>query len=287
MTSTDLTGAAAGYRPGATLGIWVELIRQLKRRRTKATFVFLAVLPLILILAFSVGSEDFEEGDGRINLVDVATAGSLNFVLFVLFATTGFFLVVVYALFFGDTIASEASWGSLRYLLASPVPRGRLLRQKFLVALILSLAALVTLTVVSLVAGAIVYGWDPVRTPVGITLGQGEAVVRLLAIVGYLAFTLLTVGSLAFMLSVITDAPLAAVGGAVFAMIIAAILDAIEALGEIRNYLPTENQFAWVGTLSEPMQTDEMLTGAIQTLAYSAVFLAVAFWHFGHKDIVS
>ncbi|MBA2390461.1 MAG: ABC transporter permease subunit, partial [Geodermatophilaceae bacterium] len=255
MTSTDRSGAVAGYRPGATLGIRVELIRQLKRRRTTATFAFLVLLPLLLILAFAVGAEDIEEGNPQVNLVDVATAGSLNFVLFVIFATTGFFLVVVYALFFGDTIASEASWGSLRYLLAAPVPRGRLLRQKFVVAAILSVSALVTLTVVSLVAGAIAYGWNPVRTPVGITLSQGEAVVRLLAILAYLAFTLLTVGSLAFMLSVVTDAPLAAVGGAVFMMIIASILDAIEALGEIRNYLPTENQFAWVGTLSEPMQT--------------------------------
>lgn len=287
MTSTDVTGAATGYRPGATLGLRVELIRQLKRRRTKATFAFLVLLPLLLILAFSVGSEEFEEGNPQVNLVDVATSGSLNFVLFVMFATTGFFLVVVYALFFGDTIASEASWGSLRYLLASPVPRARLLRQKFAVATIMSVSALVTLTLVSLAAGAIVYGWDPVRTPVGITLDQGDAVLRLLAIVGYLAFTLLTVGSLAFMLSVITDAPLAAVGGAVFMMIIAAILDAIEALGDIRSYLPTENQFAWLGTLSEPMQTDEMLTGCIQTLAYSAAFLAVAFWHFGRKDVVS
>ncbi|MEJ7704929.1 MAG: ABC transporter permease subunit [Geodermatophilaceae bacterium] len=282
----DRTGAAVGYRPGATLGIRVELSRQLRRRRTKATFAFLVALPLLLILAFSVGSEDFEEGTA-VNLVDVATASSLNFALFVMFATTGFFLVVVYALFFGDTIASEASWGSLRYLLTAPVPRARLLRQKFVVALILSLAALLTLTAVSLLAGIVAYGWDPVRTPVGITLSQGEALVRLLAIVAYLGFTLLTVGSLAFMLSVVTDAPLAAVGGAVFAMIVASILDAVEALGDIRNYLPTENQYAWVGTLSQPMQTDEMLTGAIQALVYSAVFLAVTFWHFGRKDVLS
>ena len=286
MTSTEPSGAALGYRPGATLGIRVELSRQLKRRRTTAAFAFLVALPLLLILAFTVGSEEFEEGN-QVNLVDVATASSMNFVLFVMFATTGFFLVVVYALFFGDTIASEASWGSLRYLLAAPVPRARLLRQKFAVALILSVAALLTLTVVSLVAGTVAYGWNPVRTPVGITLDQGEALLRIAAIVAYLAFTLLTVGSLALMLSVVTDAPLAAVGGAVFMMIVASILDAVEALGEIRNYLPTENQYAWVGTLSTPMQTEDMLTGCLQTLAYSAVFLAVTWWHFGRKDVVS
>lgn len=287
MTSTEPTGAVAGYRPGATLGIRVELARQLKRRRTKATFAFLVALPLILILAFAVGSNDVQPGDTRVTLVDVATDGSLNFVLFVMFATTGFFLVVVYALFFGDTIASEASWGSLRYLLAAPVPRARLLRQKFVVALILSLAALLTLVLVSLAAGAIAYRFGPVRTPVGITLSQGQALIRLVAIVGYLGFTLITVGSLAFMLSVVTDAPLAAVGGAVFALIVSSILDAVDALGSIRDYLPTQNQFAWVGTLSVPMQTDQMLTGCIQALSYSVVFVAITFWHFGRKDVVS
>src|SRR3712207_9207261 len=76
--------------------------------------------------------------NSRLNLVDVATSSGLNFTLFVLFATTSFFLVVVYALFFGDTVAAEAQWGSLRYTLATPVPRMRLLRQKWLAAFVLS-----------------------------------------------------------------------------------------------------------------------------------------------------
>ena len=51
------------------------------------------------------------------------------------FVSAGFLLVVAVALFCGDTVASEASWASLRYLLAAPVPRARLLRQKLAVAL--------------------------------------------------------------------------------------------------------------------------------------------------------
>lgn len=290
MTSTersDGSGAAAGYRPDRTLGIRVELTRQLTRRRTKAAFGFLAVFPLLMIAAFAIGAEDSEASAANVNLVDVATNSALNFTLFVMFATTGFFLVVIYALFFGDTIASEASWGSLRYLLAVPVPRGRLLRQKFVVALLLGVAALLALTVVSLVAGTVFYGWDPVRTPVGITLSQGQATLRLLAIVTYLAFTLITVGSLAFLLSVLTDAPLAAVGGAVFVMIVSSILEAIDALGPVRDFLPSANQFAWIGTLSDPMQTGDMLAGAMLTLGYTTIFSALAWWHFRRKDVVS
>lgn len=280
-------GAALGYRARGTLPIRVEFARQLRRRRTKNAFIGLALLPLLLVLAFSVGATDPATTDSLISLVDVATNGSLNFTLFVVFATTGFFLVVVFALFFGDTVASEASWGSLRYLLAAPVPRARLLRQKAIVALLLSLGGLVILTAVALAAGAIFYGWDSVRTPVGITLTPGTALVRLLAIVAYVAFTLITVGALALMLSVLTDAPLAAVGGAVFTVIICSILDSIDALGSVRDYLPTHDQFAWVGMLATPTDSGDMLHGVIVTVVYSTMFLSVAFWQFGRKDIVS
>ena len=97
----------------------------------------------------------------------MATNGSLNFVLFVLFVSTGFLLVVVFALFFGDTVASEAGWGTLRYLLAIPVRRPRLLASKLMVAMFLSAAALLTLVLMSMAVGALFYGWSPVTTPVG------------------------------------------------------------------------------------------------------------------------
>ena len=79
--------------------------------------------------------------------------------------SAGFLLVVVVALFCGDTVASEASWSSLRYLLAAPVPRARLLRQKLAVALAYSTLGVVSLPVMSLVAGTAAFGWHPLRLP--------------------------------------------------------------------------------------------------------------------------
>ena len=110
----------------------VELGRQWARRRTRLTLGFLAVLPFLLVGAFELGNGSNRRGAP--GFVDLATEGAANFTLFTLFAATGFLLVVVFALFSGDTVAGEASWSSLRYLLAAPVPRGQLLRQKLLVA---------------------------------------------------------------------------------------------------------------------------------------------------------
>jgi ABC-2 type transport system permease protein len=281
------TGAAAGYRPERTLRLFVELRRQFKRRRTLGVFVLMVALPLILIGALHLGSGDNGRRGNVVNLVDVATASGLNFTLFVLFASSGFFLVVVFALFFGDTVASEASWGSLRYLMAIPVPRNRLLRQKWYAALILSVGALLTLVVVSVVAGGITYGFGDVQTPIGFSLPQGTAMVRLAGMVGYLAVHLLVVGALAFWLSTITDAPLAAVGGAVFTMIVFAVLEQVQQLGSIRNWFPSAYGTAWTDLLQTPVDSANLFRGVIQALVYVAVLTLLGLRHFHRRDVTS
>ena len=281
------TGAVAGYRPERTLRLSVELRRQFKRRRTLGVFVLMAALPLVLIGALQLGGSEEAAESNQINLVDVATASGLNFTLFVLFATTGFFLVVVYALFFGDTVAVEAQWGSLRYALATPVPRMRLLRQKWLAALVQSVAALLTLATVAVVAGGIAFGFDDIRTPIGVTIEQGDGMLRLAGMLGYLAVHLLVVGALAFWFSTITDAPLAAVGGAVFTMVVFAILDQVEQLGSIRDWFPTAGEFAWTDLLQTPVDSGDLFRGVIQSLVYVAVFTALGFRHFARRDVTS
>ncbi len=281
-------GVAPGYRPGRTLSFRAEFGRQLTRRRTQLALGFLVVLPLILVGAFLIGVPDDPDTSTRgTSLADVATASAANFTLFTLFVSAGFLLIVVVALFCGDAVASEASWGSLRYLLAIPVPRARLLRQKFLVGLAYSGFALVLLPTVAMIAGTLAFGWGPLQTQIGEQIPAGEAVLRIAMVVGFIGVTMLTVASLAFLLSVLTDAPLGAVGGAVLLWILSNILEAVEALGDLRSVLPTQYASAWLSLLSSPIQTEDMVKGAISAVAYSTVFLAIAFWRFTRKDVVS
>src|ERR1019366_2734050 len=136
-------------------------------------------LPWILVAAFEI-SGPAAPGSGAPGLVDVATLGGLNFAVFSVFVSAGFLLVVAVALFCGDTVATEASWSSLRYLLAAPVPRASLLRQKLAVALAYSTVAVLSLPLMALVAGTLVFGWHPLRLPPpGVQLAPRAAAGRL------------------------------------------------------------------------------------------------------------
>jgi ABC-2 type transport system permease protein len=277
---------ADGYRAGRTLPFRVELARQLKRRRTMVMGGVLAALPVVLLIAFQVGG-DPGGNNNRVNLMDTATASGANFAAVNLFSAAGFLLVIPVALFCGDTVASEASWSSLRYLLAAPVPRARLLWSKLAVGLTLSLAALVLLPVVALIAGTAAYGWGPLQLPTGGSLSTGTAAQRMLIAVGYIMVSQLVTAALAFCLSTRTDAPLGAVGGAVFLTIIGSVLDEVTALGDWRHFLPAHWQYAWLDAVRPRLEWSDMIQGASVSVTYALVLFALAFRGFARKDVVS
>ncbi|MGE5135893.1 MAG: ABC transporter permease [Gemmatimonadota bacterium] len=279
--------SAPGYSPRRTLPLRVEFIRQLRRRRTMVAFGILLVLPWILVGAFELGGPP-QPGSGAPGLVDLATTGGLNFAAFSFFASAGFLLVVAVALFCGDTIASEAGWSSLRYLLAAPVPRARLLRQKLVVALGYAAVGVVSFPAMALLAGTIVFGWHPLRLPgTLVDLPTGTALARLGIVLAYVLVTELVVAGLAFLLSVSTDSPLGAVGGAVGLVIVSNILDAVTALGGWRQLLPTHWQFSWLSALQPQVSWNSMIEGAAISVSYALILLALAFRRFRGKDIVS
>ncbi|THA24021.1 ABC transporter permease [Streptomyces sp. RKND-216] len=280
--------SAPGYRAGRTLPLRVEALRQLKRRRTLAMAAVLGALPLILIAAFAIGGSPADDGPGRrINLMDTATASGANFAATCLFVSAGFLLVVPVALFHGDTVASEANWSSLRYLLAAPVPRTRLLWSKLAVALGFSAAAMLLLPLVGLVSGTLAYGWGPLKLPAGGSLPAGDTLLRIGVIVAFVFVSQLVTAGLAFWLSTKTDAPLGAVGGAVGLTIIGNVLDAVEALGGWRQALPAHWQFAWVDALQPQVEWGGMIKGAAVSVTFALVLFALAFRNFSRKDIVS
>ncbi|MEU5052999.1 ABC transporter permease subunit [Streptomyces sp. NPDC021096] len=278
--------SAPGYRARHTLPLRVEAARQLRRRRTLVMGAVLAVLPFVLIAAFAIGGDPAGR-DARVTLMDTATASGVNFAATALFVSAGFLLVVPVALFCGDAVASEASWSSLRYLLAAPVPRSRLLLSKLAVALGFSAAAMVLLPLVALVAGTAAYGWGPLRIPTGGSLDAGTATGRLAVVVAFVFVSQLVTAALAFWLSTVTDAPLGAVGGAMGLTIVGNVLDAVTALGHWRDLLPAHWQYAWADALQPHAEWGGMIKGAAVSVAYALVLFALAFRHFRGKDVVS
>jgi ABC-2 type transport system permease protein len=278
-------GSVAGYRASRTLRLRVELVRQLRRRRVQLVLGFLVLLPWILWAAFEFGTDARANRSG--GFVDLATSSAPNFVVFVLFAVSSFLLPMIVALFFGDTIASEASWSSLKYLLAMPVPRHRLMRQKAIASGLLSFFAIALLPAVALLVGVIFYGTGEAVSPTGDAISFSDSMLALLFTVLYLAVHLLWVAGLALFLTVSTDAPLGAVGGTVLVAILSSILDQITALEGLRNYLPTHYAFAWSDLISTDVDWSNMAAGAFSAVAYGAFFGLLAARRFRTKDITS
>lgn len=290
MTMTD---AAPGYRARATLPLRVEFIRQFRRRRTLVTYGLLVLLPAVVVLAVRFGPSSEGDSDGRrfgggsLDLVGLATSGAANFTVTMLFFATSFLLILVTSVFLGDTVAGEAQWGTLRYLLAAPVPRRRLLVVKLAVGLVSTLVGIVLLVVTSYVIGLVAFGSGPLASPAGGLFADGEMLWRIAAMAGYVFVTLLFTAGIAFLMSVSTDVPLGAVGTALILVILSNILDAIEALGDLRQWLPTEYTNSWIALLQPQVDWSQMARGATYSVVAFVVLAAIAFWRFDRKDILS
>lgn len=280
------------YQANQTLPYRVELYRQLKRKRTAFAYGFVLSLPILVAIAVKFGPSGNSGGPTRLgsgttDLIGLATLGAANFTTTMLYFSTPFLLVTVIALFNGDTVASEASWSTLRYLLASPVPRTRLLIQKIKVSLTLSLIAVLLVPLSAWIVGTIAFGLKPLQTPLGATFDNATALSRIAIMTGYLAVSLLFVAGLAFYLSVRTDAPLGAVGVAVGISILLNILDAITALGVVREWLPVHYAFSWFDALSITIDWSQMIRGASYCAMAGILLYALAIMKFAKKDVTS
>jgi len=279
-----------GYSAQRTLSVRVEMIRQVRRRRTAVAFGLVIALPIVVVLAVLFGPSSGGGGglaDGDFDVFGLMASGPWNFALSGLFFSSAFLLVILAAMFLGDTVASEASWGTMRYLLVAPVPRRRFLIIKVIVGLLLTIAVLITLVVASFIIGLIAFGTGTLASPLSGTLGAGESSVRIAVITGYIAVTLLVPAGIAFLASVSTDVPLGAVGAAVVIVIFANILDAIEALGSIREFLPANYAGAWADALGPVIVWDQMAVGLAYNVGVFAVLVGIAILRFERKDILS
>ncbi|MHB2024341.1 MAG: ABC transporter permease [Mycobacteriales bacterium] len=264
----------------------VELAKQLRRPRTWVTLLVVCLLPVLITIAFKVGGGPHHHGRDA-GLFSVATRSGLNMPLAALTGLQGFLLVIVVALFAGESLAGEANWGSLRYLLVRPVGRARLLSAKLGVSSLLCLVAVVLVPISGSIAGVLAFGWHPVITPSLTVISAGSALGRLAISTAYVAWSMTSVIAFALLLSTFTTSPFGSVLGGVGFAVVSEILDAIPAFGSLRYGLPTHYWQAWNGLFAAPTQTSDMIRGALLQLPYAAVFLAVAYFYFTRKDVLS
>lgn len=280
--------------------IGVELLKLARRPRVWISIVLLCGLPITVAIFVAVTHVAPPPGQGPALLSAVLSNGSL-FPAAALAIVLPIFLPVAVAVVAGDAIAGEASAGMLRYLLARPVGRTRLLVAKLVALVAYVLLAVVLVALTSYITGRILFGDSPVAvTATGITtsnvvatslsgtpLTPHDVLFRILGSVAFIAVSMLGVGAIALFLSTITDSSLGAALGAIAALILSGVLVALNAAAAVSPYLPTRYWLAWLDFFRQPILWQDIDRGFAIQGVYVVVFLGAAWANFASKDITS
>jgi ABC-2 type transport system permease protein len=275
---------AAASRGPSLRFLLSELRLIFRRRRNIAGLAVLAAVPIIIGFAVKYSGEPRGGGGG---FIDQATNNGLFVGLTALTVELPLFLPLAVAVIAGDAIAGEASTGTLRYLLAVPVQRTRLLAVKYTALLIGTIFAVLLIAVVGVGLGVVLFGTGPVTLLSGTQVPTAVGLWRLLLVCGYLVVCLAAFGAIGLFISTLTEQPIGATIGVVGLAIISQILDQLSQLSAIHEYLPTHYWLAFGDLLRDPIATDQITPGIVSAVIYTVIFLTAAWARFGSKDITS
>ncbi|MBD8060048.1 ABC transporter permease subunit [Cellulomonas sp. JH27-2] len=263
-----------------------ELRLVLGRRRNLVLLVGLALVPLLLGLVLFFTQDTALSGQGPAFLSRV-TGNGLFLVVASVFLCLPFLLPLTIGIASGDAIAGEAAAGTLRYLLTVPVGRSRLLLVKAVGALVFAAAAVASIAVVGLVAGAALFGVRDVTLLSGDTVPLAAGALRVLAVVVYVGLSLTGLVAVGLFFSTLTEVPVGAMAATVVVAIVSGVLDTIPSLHAIQPGLLTHHWLDFAEFLRLEPSWSVIGGGLAVQAAWVAIFGALAWSRFTTADVTS
>jgi ABC-2 type transport system permease protein len=254
------------------------------RRRNIAGLGVLAVVPVILAISIRVSSGS--QGAGPDFIIGITGNG-----LFVAFAALALelplFLPLAVSAISGDAVAGEANLGTLRYLLAIPAGRTRLLVIKYAAIVIFALVATLLVALVGSIMGLALFGGGDMTLLSGTQTSLADGVWRLVLSSLYLAAGFAALGAIGLFVSTLTEQPIGATIAIVLVNVMMFILDSISQLDWLHPWLLTHWWTAFGDLLRDPIATESIQRGLITALVYAGVFWLAACARLPTKDISS
>ena len=185
----------------------------------------------------------------------------------------------------GDSIAGEASYGTLRYLLAVPAGRARILTVKYAVIVVFALAVTFGVTAVALATGAALFPIGPVTLLSGTTVPLAGGIVRLLFVALYVAAAMASLGAIGLAVSTLTEHAIGAIAALTILVVTSEVADNVPQFGAIHPYLPTHWWNAFDALLRVPIDTATLLRGLLSFAAYLLLFGSLAWARLTTADV--
>src|SRR6266542_1409897 len=293
MSTADIIAPSAGpleTRPPAPARAWLRLQRSelglvFRRRRNLVLLAVVAAVPAIIGVALRLaGAPRGGDGEGPPFFSQITGNG-----LFLSFAALTVLLTLVLPLVVsvvaGDSVAGEAGYGTLRYLLTVPAGRTRLLAIKYLVTAIFALCATTVVTVVAVITGLALFPVGPVTLLSGTTVSLAESLVRLAFVTLYVAAAMTTLGAIGLAFSTLTEHAIGAIAATAIIAVASEVFDNIPQFAAMHTYLPTHWWTSFDSLLRSPIATDDLRHGLLSFCAYAVIFGGLAWARFTTADV--
>ncbi|KQP74471.1 ABC transporter permease [Microbacterium sp. Leaf288] len=287
---TDAAPTASGSRSvargsGVPGLLGSELATLFRRLRTWMMLGALCLVPILLGVAVRIAGGT-RAGRGPAFL-DQITDNGVFVGLAALTIATPLFLPLTISVVAGDTIAGEASLGTLRYLLVAPSGRVALLAVKYVVAAVFCVIATFAVVAVGVIVGAILFGAGPLTLLSGTQVSLAEGLVRCLAVVAYVSVSMLGLAAIGVLLSTLTTVPVGAMAATAILAVAAQIVGQIPQLSAVHPYLFTDRWLDFGDLLRSPISWDSFLDNALLQAVWIVVAGALAVWRFTTRDVLT
>jgi ABC-2 type transport system permease protein len=277
---------------GAAVWPWWRLLKSelrlvFRQWRHLALLAVLAALPVLLGIALRLSAPHGGAG-GPNSFFFGQVAGNGVFLAFIaLTLMLVLALPLAVAVVSGDSVAGEAGSGTLRYLLAVPAGRARLLSVKYVAVMVYALAACVVAAGVSLIVGVALFPVGPVTLLSGTTVPLTEGLVRLLLVTLYVAAGLAALGAIGLAVSTFTEHPIGAIAATMIITVASEVTDQVPQFAAVHPYLLTHWWLSFDALLRSPVATGDLMHGLLSFGMYVLVFCSIAWARFTSADVTS
>ena len=275
-----------------------ELRLVFRRRRNQLLLLVVFAFPLVIGIGLKFaapqdngsGGGGGGGGAGSINLNAFLNQLAFNGVFLTLVALQALLILVlplVVAVVAGDSVAGEAGYGTLRYLLTRPAGRARSLSVKYLAIVTYGLVATFIIAVTALLLGVILFPVGPVTLLSGTTVSLAAGLVRVLWVTLYIAAAMAAMGAIGLAISTLTEHAIGAIAALAIIVVASEVGDNVPQFGAVHPYLPTHWWTMFDSILRAPVDTTTLLHGLLSFGVYILIFGSIAWARFTSGDITS
>lgn len=272
-----------------------ELYKTYKRPRTYIGFGVIIFISAMLQAAFYHDGKEIlsfvtQQLDTVFNLQGNVLNG--NLICFILLQTLIVQMPLLVALVTGDSVSSETSSGTIRFLLTTPASRTSIILAKWLAGMLYTLVLLILLGVMALIVSKMIFGNGDLMALNSEQLNiirVDDVNWRWAYAFGIAFLSLGVVASLGQMLSCILDnsiTPIVSVMAIIIIFTIIGMFD-LPSFDLIKPFLFTTHMISWKSLFEDPVPWSDIYFSCFILVLHIILFLFISIFYFKRKDILT